>query len=143
MRCQSVDEREGLSGGEHEIVRDGRMPVGEIVCGQAALVGEAVQVGHGRASDDVGVIVIFLDDNEDVAEAHPLLAGRRRSLRNLSYATVQGNDAEAKREQATCDSGQSERADPMTSNRKQGDPHGLQCRADLADLARCVKQLAS
>ena len=106
MRCQSVDEREGLPGGELEIVWDRGMGVGEIVRGQAVLVGQAVQVGHGRAGDNVGVIVVFLDDNEDVAKAH-ILSGRRRGLRYLSsYAAGQGGNAADQREQSKPGGGQ-------------------------------------
>ncbi len=98
VRCQSVDERESLSGGELEIVWDRGMGVGEIVRGQAVLVGQAVQVGHGRAGDNVGVIVVFLDDDEDVAKAH-ILSGRRRGLRYLSSdAAGQGGNAADQRE---------------------------------------------
>ena len=96
---EGVDERESLSGGELEIVWDGGMRVGEIVCREALLVGEAVQVGHRGISDDVGVVGVFLDDDEDMAEAHAL-TGRRRGLGYLSYATGQGEDAEGKRNQS-------------------------------------------
>ena len=100
------------------------MDVREIVCGQAVLVGEAVQVGHGRVCNDVAVIVVFLDNNEYVAEARAL-TGRwpaAADLSNLSHATRQGKDAESKPERATYDSGQSERADPMTASSNKAIP---------------------
>ncbi len=62
------------------------MRIGEIVCRQAVSVGEAVQVGHRGIRNDVGVIGVFLDDNEDVAKADAL-TGRRRGIGCLSYAT--------------------------------------------------------
>ena len=77
------ERRECLSGGELKIVWTRGMRVGEVICREAVLVGEAVQVGHRGISDDVGVIGIFLDDDEDVAKAHAL-AGRRRCVGYLS-----------------------------------------------------------
>jgi len=61
------------------------MRVGEVVCREAVLVGEAVQVGHRGISDDVGVIGIFLDEDEDMAKADAL-TGRRWSPGDLSNA---------------------------------------------------------
>jgi hypothetical protein len=55
------------------------MRIGEIVCRQAVSVGEAVQVGHRGIRDDVGVIGVFLGDNEDVAKVDAL-TGRRRGI---------------------------------------------------------------
>jgi hypothetical protein len=72
------------------------MRVGEVVCRQSVLVGEAVQVGHRGISDDIGEIGVFLDDNEHMAKTDAL-TGRRRGIRCLSYATGQGEDAERKR----------------------------------------------
>jgi hypothetical protein len=83
------ERRESLSGAELEIVWTRRMGVGEVICREAVLVGEAVQVGHRGITDDVAVIGVFVDDNEDVAKTHAL-AGRRRSVGYLSYATGQG-----------------------------------------------------
>ncbi len=66
------------------------MRVGEVVCREAVLVGEAVQVGHRGISDDVGVIGIFLDEDEDMAKADAL-TGRRWSPGDLSNATGLAN----------------------------------------------------
>jgi len=99
VRRAGVDQRERLSGGELEIVWDRGMRVGEVVCRQAELVGEAVQVGHRGISNNVGVVGVFLDDDEYVAEAHAL-TGRRGDLGYLFYATGQGEDAKGKRKQA-------------------------------------------
>ena len=73
-----------------KIVWDRGMRVGEVVCREAILVAEAVQVGHRGISDDVGVIGIFLDEDEDMAEADAL-TGRRWSPGDLSNATGLAN----------------------------------------------------
>ena len=91
MRRYGVGERErreNLSGGELKIVRARGMRVGEVVCREAVLAGEAVEVGHRGIGDDVTVIGVLLDDNEDMAKPHAL-SGRRRCVGYLSYATGQ------------------------------------------------------
>jgi len=80
----SDNERESLSGSELGMVWDRGMRVGEIVCREGILVGKAVQVWHRGIGDDVGVIGVFLDDDQDVAKTHAL-AGRR-GLGYMSYA---------------------------------------------------------
>ncbi len=70
------------------------MRVGEVVCREAVLVGEAVQVGHRGISDDVGVIGIFLDEDEDMAKADAL-TGRRWSPGDLSNAIGLANTQKA------------------------------------------------
>lgn len=55
-----------MAGGEHEIVADGRMDIGVIVRGQRILLGQTVEVWHGRAADHAGVAVVFLDQKEDM-----------------------------------------------------------------------------
>ena len=69
------ERRESLSSAELEIVWTRRMGVGEVICREAVLVGEAVQVRHRGICDDVTVIGVFLDDNEDVAKPHALGGG--------------------------------------------------------------------
>lgn len=110
-RRDQVAERErpeSLSGGELKIVRIRGMRVGEVVCRQAVLAGEAVQVGHRGISDYIGVAGVFLDDDEDMAEPHARTGRRRRGLRYLSSATGQGEDAKGSRQQSESDDRQSE-----------------------------------
>ena len=83
------ERRESLSDGELEIIWTRGMRVGEVVCREAELVGEAIQIGHRGISDDVGEVGVFLDDNEDVAKTDAL-TGRRRGIGWLSCATGQG-----------------------------------------------------
>jgi len=82
VRREGVGQREWgecLAGGEFKIVRLGGMRVSEIACRETVLTDQAVQVRHRGTSDNVGVIGVFLDDNEDVAETHVLARrGRRR-----------------------------------------------------------------
>ena len=75
------------------------MRVGEVVCSQAVLVGEPIQVRHRGISDDIGEVGVFLDDNEHVAKPHAL-TGRWRGIGCLSYATGQREDAGRKRKQS-------------------------------------------
>jgi hypothetical protein len=63
------------AGGEFKIVRLAGMRISEIVCRETVLTDQAVQVRHRGTSDNVGVIGVFLDDNEDVTETHLLALG--------------------------------------------------------------------
>src|SRR5215469_7354528 len=57
-----------LARSEHHVIRDGRMPVGKILGSQTVLRGQTVDIRHRRVANDVGVAVIFLDHQENVAE---------------------------------------------------------------------------
>jgi len=96
------ERRECLAGGEFQIVGLGGMRVSKIVCREAVFADEAVQVRHRRTGDNVGVVGVFLDDDEDMTEAHVLTGWWRwrRSVGCLSGTTGQGEGAEGQHEQA-------------------------------------------
>ena len=52
------------------------MRVGEILSRQSVLGDEAIQVGHGRTAYDFGIVVIFLDQQDDMAESRRVTGNR-------------------------------------------------------------------
>ena len=48
-----------ISGGQHEVIRDGRMRIGKIICRQTVRRGQSVQIRHRRIANNLPETVIF------------------------------------------------------------------------------------
>lgn len=62
--CVTVTIGDDLSRRHHEIVSDGGMSVGVILCKQHILRGQAIEVWHGGAAHDTGITVVFFYNDD-------------------------------------------------------------------------------
>ena len=65
---ERIVSRDDLAGCEHEVIPDRRMDVGVVLGRQTVLGGKAVQIGHRRIANHVGVAVILFHDQHDMTE---------------------------------------------------------------------------
>ena len=72
-RSLTVVVGEDLSGGQHKVVADRGMRIGEVLGGQAVLGDKRIEVGHAGTAHHRGIGVVLQRDDHDVSE-------RRQSL---------------------------------------------------------------
>jgi hypothetical protein len=95
LRGLRIVNGEGFACGHLKIIGDGRMQVGVVIGGEAVLIGQAVEEGHGGIADDVGIAGVFFDNDEDVAKLRIGLSGdgdRRENICGPASATGKGKD---------------------------------------------------
>ena len=76
-----------LSCRQHEIIADGGMHVGVILCGQRILGCKAVEVRHGRTADDSWITLVFLQYYNNVVRLWYLRGQQRGHEQNNEKQT--------------------------------------------------------